>query len=222
VLTQETAQHAVDLLAAVARETTPQAFGAGVSLIQQSQRVSVGATDLLVRTADDLQYSLGEGPCLSAWSTSRPVLIQDTSADERFPRWNRAAVEAGVRSCLSVPLLHGSGSLGAMKVYSTEPGAFDDVDRTRLTSLSVAASALLGHVQTSESVTRISSELRESLRSRDLVGIAKGILMQRDGLTEAEALAALTARARSTGVSFRQLTTDIVNGQGMPGRTGAS
>ncbi|BBE23561.1 transcriptional regulator [Arthrobacter sp. MN05-02] len=214
VLTQETAQHAVDLLAQVTQETTSNASGAGVSLIHESQRTSVGATDALVRTADDLQYTLSEGPCLTAWSTRSPVTIDDTTIDVRFPQWSAAAAGAGVRSCFSVPLLRGRDSLGAMKVYSTVPAAFDDADRARLTSLSIAASALLGHVQTSETSTRISSELRESLRSRDLVGIAKGILMEREGLSESEALAALTARARSTGVPFRQLTADIVNGHG--------
>lgn len=218
VLTQETAQHAVDLLAQVAQETTPNASGAGVSLIHEAQRTSVGATDALVLTADDLQYSLGEGPCLAAWSTRMPVMIEDTATDRRFQQWNAMAAEAGVRSCFSVPLLRGRGSIGAMKVYATVPAAFDDADRARLSSLSVAASALLGHVQTSETSTRISDELRASLRSRDLVGIAKGILMQREGLTEGEALAALTTRARSTGVSFRQLTADIVNGHGAPAR----
>jgi signal transduction protein with GAF and PtsI domain len=218
VLTQETAQHAVDLLARVSQETIPNAFGAGVSLIQHSERVSVGSTDDLVRTADDLQYSLGEGPCLTAWSSRTPVSIEDTTTDQRFPQWSAAAAEAGICSCYSVPLLRSRDSIGAMKVYSRVPAAFDDADRTRLTSLSVAASALLGHVQTSETSTRISSELRESLRSRDVVGIAKGILMQREGFSEAEALAALTARARRTGIPFRQLTANIVNGHGAPGR----
>lgn len=216
VLTQETAQHAVDLLAQAAHETIPKAAGAGVSLIHESRRISVGATDMLVSTADDLQYSLGEGPCLTAWSARTAVTVEDTTSDPRFPRWSGAAAEAGVRSCISVPLLRGRDSIGAMKAYSTLPGAFDEVDRARLTRLSVAASALLGHVQTSETTTRISSELRRSLRSRDVVGIAKGILMQREGLTETEALTVLTARARATGIPFAQLTADIVNGHGAP------
>lgn len=213
-LTQETAQHAVDLLAQVAQETTPNAVGAGVSLIHDAERTSVGATDALVRTADDLQYSLGEGPCLAAWATRSPVTVEDTASDSRFPAWNVAADAAGIRACFSVPLMRGRDAIGAMKVYSTTPAAFDESDRTRLRSLSVAASALLGHVQTTDTSTRISRELRESLRSRDLVGIAKGIIMQREGLTEAEALASLTARARSTGIPFRRLTAEIVNGHG--------
>jgi putative methionine-R-sulfoxide reductase with GAF domain len=217
VLTQETVQHAVHMLAQVAQEATPNAFGAGVSLIHEAQRVSVGSTDALVRTADDLQYSIGEGPCLTAWSARIAVTIEDTASDERFPEWSAAAAAAGIRSCSSVPLLRGRDAIGAMKVYSTVPAAFDDADRTRLRSLSVAASALLGHVQTTDTSTRISSELRESLRSRDVVGLAKGILMEREGLTEAQALAALTHRARSTGVTFRQITADIVSGHGATG-----
>ncbi len=215
-LTQETAQHAVELLARVAQETTPNASGAGVSLIHHAQRVSVGSTDDLSRIADDLQYSLGEGPCLTAWSSLRPVEIGDTATDQRFPQWSAAAAEAGVRACLSVPLLRGRDSIGAMKIYSTQPSAFGDADRARLVSLATAASALLGHVQTSETTTRLSAELRESLRSRDLVGVAKGILMQREGLTESEALAALTFRARTAGIPFRRLTEDIANGTETP------
>ncbi|WP_104179248.1 GAF and ANTAR domain-containing protein [Arthrobacter sp. B0490] len=208
-LTQETAQNAVDLLARVTQETTPNAFGAGVSLIHQAQRLSVGATDDLVRLADDLQYELGEGPCLAAWSSRGPVGVDDTTTDHRFPQWSAAAADAGVRACFSFPLLRGRDAIGAMKIYSTAPSAFGEPDRARLARLATAASALLGHVQTSETTTRLSTELRESLRARDLVGIAKGILMQREGLTEAEALMALTLRARTTGVSFRRLTAEI-------------
>ncbi|WP_105032860.1 GAF and ANTAR domain-containing protein [Arthrobacter ruber] len=218
-LTQETAQHAVDLLARITQETTPNAFGAGVSLIHQAQRVSVGATDDLVRLADDLQYRLGEGPCLTAWSARGPVMVDDTSTDQRFPRWSAAAADAGVLSCFSVPLLRGRDSIGAMKIYSTMPATFGDADRARLAGIAVAAAALLGHVQTSETSTRISSELRESLRSRDLVGIAKGILMEREGLSEAEALTALTVRARTRGVPFRRLTADLVSDHDASERT---
>ena len=106
-----------------------------------------------------------------------------------------------------------------MKIYSTMPATFGDADRARLAGIAVAAAALLGHVQTSETSTRISSELRESLRSRDLVGIAKGILMERDGLSEAEALTALTVRARTRGVSFRRLTADLVSDHDASERT---
>jgi transcriptional regulator with GAF, ATPase, and Fis domain len=218
-LTQETAQHAVDLLARVTQETTPNAIGAGVSLIHQAQRVSVGSTDDLVRAADDLQYSLGEGPCLTAWSTSAPVSVDDTGTDQRFPRWSAAAAEAGVLSCFSVPLLRGHDAIGALKIYAAVPEAFGDADRTRLADIAVAAAALLGHVQTSETSTRISTELRESLRSRDLVGMAKGILMEREGLSEAEALRALTIRARSRGVPVRRLTADLVDGRDASDRT---
>lgn len=66
LLSEETAQDAVDALAAVSRDVIGAAHGAGVSLIEDGQRRSVGATDGYVMTADTLQYSLGEGPCLSA------------------------------------------------------------------------------------------------------------------------------------------------------------
>jgi hypothetical protein len=61
LLTEETVQDAVHALAEVARDVMTGAEGAGVSLIRDGERISVGATDAKVREADVLQYSLGEG-----------------------------------------------------------------------------------------------------------------------------------------------------------------
>ncbi|MHA7219218.1 GAF domain-containing protein [Arthrobacter sp. MDT1-48-3] len=119
LLTEQTAQDAVDGLADIARDIISAAGGAGVSIIDTlGTRLSVGATDPHVLAADDLQYGLGEGPCMSAWSTGISVYIKDTHPDDRFPAWKGAAAGIGIRSCLSVPLLAKPVSLSAMKVYA--------------------------------------------------------------------------------------------------------
>jgi GAF domain-containing protein len=195
LLSDRTAQDAVDALAEVARDVIVQADGAGVSLILNGDRTSVGATDAKVLEADNLQYTLGEGPCLSAWAESRPILISDTMTEVRWKEWAGAAAEAGVRSCLSVPLIRGSDSIGAMKVYSGSPDAFKVEDQRLLTNLAKSASALLGHVQASDTPQRISDEVKRSLASRDIIGMARGILMERHDLDRDEALTRITRLA---------------------------
>jgi GAF domain-containing protein len=211
LLTQETVQHAVDLLAEAARDVIPGALGAGVTLITGGLPTSTGATDPAVARADALQYELGEGPCLTAWADSAPVLLEDARTDGRWPRWSAAVAEVPVRSSLSVPLLRATrGSLGAMKVYSAEPAAFDARTQALLVRFAASAAALLGHVQTTETPRQIQAELAAALRSRDLVGMARGILMSRYLLSEEEAFLRLISTARDSGTSMAAVARGLV------------
>lgn len=209
LLTEQTAQEAVDALAEVARDVIIQAEGAGVSLIRDGERTSVGATDAKVLEADSLQYSLGEGPCLSAWATNRSIIIADTDTDTRWQQWATAAAAAGVRSCLSVPLTRGADAIGAMKVYAGSPDAFSTNDQRLLIHLAKSAAALLGHVQASDTPQRINDEVRRALGIRDTVGIARGILMERHDLGRDEALTRITALASGTRTPVKDLATSI-------------
>ncbi|WP_189636291.1 GAF and ANTAR domain-containing protein [Arthrobacter sp. NamB2] len=213
LLTEETVQHAVDLLAEAARDLIPGATGAGVSLIHHGRRTSTGATDNLVKRADELQYELSEGPCLSAWSTGQPARSDDTtSPGQAWARWASAAAAMSVRSCQSVPLIQGRTTIGAMKVYSTEAGAFDDTTERALTRFAVPAATLLSHVQTRETPQQIRSELSAALQMRDRVGMAKGILMAQLGLDDRAAFRELVARAERDRRSVAEIAAELTSG----------
>ncbi|WP_422391867.1 GAF and ANTAR domain-containing protein [Arthrobacter sp. N1] len=190
LLTEQTAHDAVDGLAEVARDVVGPATGAGVSVISvDGQRQSIGATDARVLEADTLQYELGEGPCLTAWASGEPAHIPDTEEDQRWPQWSAAVADRGVRSCLSVPLLHAdSGRVGALKVYANTPRAFTDGHEQVLMNLSRSAAALLSHIQASDLPQRISAEMKIALDARDTVALARGIIMERLDLTRDEAM----------------------------------
>jgi len=84
LLSRETVESALELIVASAAEAIPASAGAGVSLIdEEGGRTTAAASDEVVREADDLQYELGEGPCLSAWSRRAVVRVDDLSADGR-------------------------------------------------------------------------------------------------------------------------------------------
>ncbi len=211
LLTEETVQHAVDLLAEAARDLIPGATGAGVSLIHHGTRTSAGATDSLVLRADELQYELSEGPCLAAWSTALPVRCDDTTTgDQRWPVWAAASTEMGIRSCQSVPLIQGRDTIGAMKVYSTEPTAFDATTERALMRFAVPAAALLSHVQTTETPQQIRSELSDALKVRDRIGMAKGMLMAQLGIDDHTALRELASRAEQGRRTIADVAADLV------------
>ena len=85
LLSEETVAAALGLLSSLAQETVPGSTGAGVSIIDQDNRRSSGSTDERVLQADNLQYELGEGPCLTAAAERRLIRIDDLSTDRRWP-----------------------------------------------------------------------------------------------------------------------------------------
>ncbi|WP_181035127.1 GAF and ANTAR domain-containing protein [Arthrobacter sp. B0490] len=209
LLSEQTAHEAVDALAAVARNLTGHAYGAGVSLIDQGRCTSVGATDPEVLEVDTLQYALGDGPCLSAWFTNSIVRVTDTHADPRWRPWAEAAAAIGVRSCLSVPLQKGGTAIGAMKLYAHTPQAFTRNDELLLLGLTKSAAALLGHIQTTDTPQRISDAVKISLGTRDAISVARGILMERYDLDGRAALERLIALSRETGTSIAVLAAEL-------------
>lgn len=211
LLTEETVSHAVDLLADAAKESIPGTSGAGVSLIDnQGRRTSRGATDDIVKLADSLQYELGEGPCLTAWATTGTVRSDDLLSDERWSLWTPRAAALGLRSVLSAPLVFKAESVGAIKVYSNLPGAFDARSERLLTLFAGPAATLLANVQSAQAPRRLSGQLKEAIASRDCIAFARGILMEREGLSEDASMARLLEIARNRREPLRTAAASVV------------
>jgi GAF domain-containing protein len=215
LLSEETVSKAVDLLADAAKESIPGTLGAGVSLMdEQGRRTSWGATDEIVKQADALQYQLGEGPCITAWATTGTVRTNDVTTEDRWSRWSPRAADLGLRSVLSAPLVFRTESVGAIKVYSDKPGAFDARSERLLTLFAGPAATLLANVQSSQAPRRLSQQLKDAIASRDNVAFARGILMEREGLGEDESMARLLEIARSNRVTLRTAAGSVVSGSG--------
>lgn len=213
LLTEEKVDRAVQLLAEGIRDAFPESSGAGVSLMDdQGRRTSRGATDDIVLAADASQYDLGQGPCLTAWATERTVLVKDLATDDRWPLWSQAVAELSIRSIISSPLLAGTRCLGALKIYSTQPGAFDSSTARPLEKLAFPAGTLLNHIQTSETPRQFSEALTSALKSRDAINRAQGYLMHQHGYAPDQALQELVNLSKTSGKSLL-----IVSSQLLPG-----
>jgi GAF domain-containing protein len=201
----------VEVLTSLARETIAAATGAGISLIDDDGlRTSKGATSRVVLEADDLQYQLDEGPCLTSWAERRPVIVQNIATDPHWPRWSAAAAPLHLMSSLSVPLVAGERSLGAVKVYSELPAAFDARASQILQGFAGTAALLLGSAASRDNARQLSEDLRSALRARDRVQLAKGVVMHRDGLSEDSAFQVLVGQARVANRELRDVAEQVL------------
>jgi GAF domain-containing protein len=210
LLSEETVETSLALLSALAHETVPGSVGAGVSIIEGRRRVSSGSTDERVREADALQYEFDEGPCITAAVSRELVRIDDLGEDRRWPRWAAAALGLGLRAALSTPLVAGEGTLGAIKVYADAPGTFDERSEQLLTLFSAQAALMVANVQTHDRAKRLSEGMRQAMRDRDTVGVAKGVLMGRHAVDEAAALRMLMTRSAEQGTDLAEAARSVV------------
>jgi GAF domain-containing protein len=202
LLSEDTVERSLSLIGALAQETVPGAVGAGVSVIDERNRRSSGSTDDRVRRADALQYELDEGPCLTAAATRELVRIDDLAEDARWPTWAAEVAAHGLRAAMSAPMVAGEVSLGAIKVYAEQPRTFDAHSEQVLTLFAAQAAILVANMQTAERARRLSEGMRAAIHSRDVVSIAKGMLMGRHSVDEDTALGMLLARSEADGITL--------------------
>ncbi len=193
-------QPVLELATAIAVESIPAAVGAGISLIaDDGTKTSAASTHPLVSAADDRQYELGEGPCLTSWADKVMVRIDNQEEDSRWPSWAAAARGLHLRSVLSTPLHTPARTAGAMKVYSDQPYAFDSAAEQLLVRLAEQAAMMVDCLLTLEQAERLGDAARADLRGERLISMAEGVLVERDGLSPEAAIAKLTDDARRSG-----------------------
>lgn len=207
----QTVRGALELVTALVAEALPDTAGAGITLADAGgRRITAASTDPVVDRADSLQYELDEGPCLTSWDQRSTVRVDDIAVDTRWPRWAAAAAGTGLRSALSSPLVAGGAGLGAIKVYSTRTAAFGAKDEHLMRMFAAQAANLVRDVDAAERSRQVSGELRAAVRQRDVIHLAKGVLMNRERVTEDDALLLLIALARGQRTTMHAAAEGVV------------
>jgi GAF domain-containing protein len=212
LLSRETVSKALELVTCLAAETIPATVGAGVTLVRyDGGGRTAAASDTLVEQADALQYLLGEGPCLSAWRLRETVRVDDTRSDTRWPRWAEAVKPLGMRAAISTPMIVKTGTIGAIKVYSSQPGAYDERGERVLALFASQAAILLADLQSHEDTQALTEQLKDAIRSRDVLGMAKGVLMTSRGVDETAAFAILAQTAQRSNENIRVVAQRMID-----------
>jgi hypothetical protein len=168
-------------------------------------------SDSRSRLIEDLQFTLGEGPCVDAVRSGSPVLLDDlqavTDATRRWPTFAREAESSGVRAVFAFPVRVGAIALGALDLYRSRPGTLDagelasvlrTVDRIAAVLLDVSAAG-------GDGVTEPAYRM--------VVHQAAGMVMAQSGTNIASALSRLRATAFSEGIPINDLAADVVAGR---------
>jgi GAF domain-containing protein len=170
---------------------------------------SVAYSSDLILQADQLQYSLGEGPCLDAVWTDGVFVVPDLVADGRWPRWAPAAADLGVRSSLSVHLFTDT-ALGSLNLYSLHPRDFHHTDLE-------AAKVIGAHASVVVAFARTEQDLWHAIDTRNLIGQAQGMLMQKYDLTADKAFAVLRRYSQQHNLKLAAVAEHLTTTRGLPG-----
>lgn len=182
---------------------------AGVFLVEGAAVRTPVHSDALVLGVDDLQRRVAEGPCLGAIAAGVPVHAADLDDDPRWPVFGPRATAMGVRSALAVPLVAGAAP-GALNLYASYPAAFGVVDRARAQLLAGLASISVAVARSEEDARRHASNLLDALASREIIGQAQGILMERERITSEQAFDVLRRASQHLNIKLREVAQTLV------------
>jgi GAF domain-containing protein len=172
--------------------TIPGVEWAGITLVTDRRQLETRApTNPIVARVDVEQYDAGEGPCLSALWDDMVVRADDIETESRWPIWAKQVRGLGVGSMLAFRLFVRGNVLGALNTYAPAAGAYDD-DSESVGALFAAHAAIA--LSGAEEI----EQLRRAASTRDVIGQAKGILMERHDLDSDTAAFDLLVRASQT------------------------
>jgi GAF domain-containing protein len=173
-------------------------------------RASTGEPPLLL---DRLQQKLGDGPCIHTAKHQSVFGIEDTGADDRWPEFCAEAARLEVRSMLCVPLWIDERGLGALSLYADQAAAFGDAHERLAVLLATFAALALAEAQRAE-------QMHDALANRDVIGQAKGILMERHGVTAEAAFGVLSRVSQAENMKLAEIARRFAETGQLPGMPG--
>lgn len=196
----------------VVSEAVPTLHGAGLVVVR-------GANDGLLWVAspavDYLERQLGNagGPAFQAVATNQRVVIDDLDDEPRWPALAAAAGAEGLAAIVALPLC-GVHASAAVTYYLAQPPGEDAHQ-----ALEAVAGAVAVAVDNALAFARyelVTSHLHEALESRDIIGQAKGMLMERFGVSAEEAFGVLRATSQRANRKLRDVAADVIEGETVP------
>ncbi len=180
--------------------TVPGVDAGSISITEHGRVETRHPTSESIRTLDEKQSELHEGPCITAIEDppeTGTVVAQDLAgADaDRWPRFSPYAAEAGYRALMSTQLSVDGGVRAALNLYSAEPDAFDDEAQTLAGLFGIQAAMLLYGANTAV-------HLQRAVDSRDLIGQAKGLLRERFKVDDEGAFQMLVKSSQDTNMKL--------------------
>ena len=190
--------------------------GASLALVSGGAFYSVGLAGAGISAVDELQFTLGEGPCLDAVNSSAPVLVAELNDTHRWPAFAAAASQLGVRAVFALPVTVAGFPVGVLTLCRHRPGRLTRVTATgAFLAVELAVLPLLDVMGTDmrSAVDEVGSPAWDELGSmmRSEVYQATGVLIAQLGVPPAEAMVRLRAHAFATGATLSDVAYRILD-----------
>ncbi|WP_432521792.1 GAF and ANTAR domain-containing protein [Kineococcus sp. SYSU DK006] len=199
---EQSPEAVMERVVAAAAALVPGAQEATLTRVRSRRVFSAAASGERGRGLDELQDQTGQGPCLDTLFHQAVTHVADLSTDERWPQLAARAGEVGLRSMLCFRLYVAGENLGALDLVSALPGAFDE-ESEEVGQLFVA------HAAPALAATEQVADLRVAVASRDVIGQAKGILMERHRITADQAFTLLSRVSQESNRKLRDVADEL-------------
>jgi ANTAR domain-containing protein/GAF domain-containing protein len=217
---------AADTLKAVvglAVQTVDGCDFASVFVLDENAVTTPVGTDSAAADVDLAQHRAGEGPGLDAITLGTSVYAEDLADDPRWKRFGPEAAAAGVRSALALRLSDDAASGVALCLYARLPEAFGALDRAKGVILATMAGLAVSEAEAHDEEAR--GTIEGALATREMIGRAQGILMERERITADEAYDILRQASQHLNTKVRDVAQVLVDTgksppTGSPGPTG--
>ena len=180
---------------------------AKISVIDDGRLCSIAATSQLASSLDSAQQAAGQGPCLDAISAQKLIRCDDLGNDGRWPRFADTATTTGVRSVLTCPMDIRANSAATFSLFAFRAHTFG-IESEAITAV-LADHAAIALVQEQQA-----RQFQTALASRDVIGQAKGMIMERFGVDASRAFAMLTTISQESNTPVRDLAAKLVDRAG--------
>jgi GAF domain-containing protein len=183
----------------------PGAQYAGITVTRNAKHIDTpAATHKWPIMLDEIQQRHREGPCLTAAWDEKTIYVADLEEEDRFPLYRRDALEqTPIRSIMAFQLFIADETMGALNVYAEEPNSFDRASKD--IGLVFAA-----HSSVAWNSARRDEQFKRALASRDTIGQAKGMIMERYGVDAVQAFDLLRRLSQDSNVALVQVAADLV------------
>jgi hypothetical protein len=199
-----TLQQIVDL----AEHAVDGCDAAGVLVVSAGRAETAAASRPLVVQLDQMQIDAEEGPCMDAALRGSTFYATDLHEDPRWPTFGRRALALGVRSVLAYSL--SADRLSALNLYGRLPAAFGATDRAQGQLFATLARLALDSAEERAADDIRAANLAEALRTRELIGQAQGILMERERITADQAFDVLRRASQHMNIKLRAIAENLV------------
>jgi GAF domain-containing protein len=210
LLGTQTLEQFLQELATLAARLVTDGVSCGMTMRSNGRPDTVACSDPLAMEIDEVQYRLGDGPCLHAMRSGNRVSIEDTAERAGWPRFEAAAQSRGIHSCLALPLIGDGKPVGALNLYARGVAAFGPAQVRRAENLAENASGALSLMLRLASYSELTDQLRSSLTSRAVIYQALGVIMAQERCTQARAFEILRTASQNRNVKLRDVASAVV------------